>query len=74
LRRSRARRPSVLGVCDPTLGADGISRWADLDVLGDDSALDRLPPERVALVLGIGQLATGNLRERLFAAWRTPGI
>jgi UDP-perosamine 4-acetyltransferase len=63
----------VLGVCDPTLAANGISRWADLDVLGNDSALDRLPPDRVALVLGIGQLATGNLRERLFAAWRVRG-
>jgi sugar O-acyltransferase (sialic acid O-acetyltransferase NeuD family) len=70
---ARAAGHPVLGVCDPTLAADGISRWADLDVLGDDGALDRLPPERVALVLGIGQLATDNLRERLYAAWRTRG-
>lgn len=63
----------VLGVCDPTLAAEGISRWADLDVLGDDSALDGLPPDRVALMLGIGQLARGNLRERLYAVWRARG-
>jgi UDP-perosamine 4-acetyltransferase len=63
----------VMGVCDPTLAADGISRWADLDVLGDDGALDRLPPDRVALVLGIGQLVTGNLRERLYVTWRARG-
>ena len=63
----------MLGVCDPKLAAEGISRWADLDVLGDDSALDRLPPDRVALVLGIGQLANGNLRKRLYAAWRGRG-
>lgn len=63
----------VLGVCDPTLAAEGISRWEELDVLGDDRALDRLPPDRVALVLGIGQLARGNLRERLYAAWRARG-
>ncbi len=64
---------SILGVCDPTLAAEGITRWEDLDVLGDDGALDRLPPERVALMLGIGQLATSNLRERLYAGWRTRG-
>ncbi len=69
----RAAGHPVLGVCDPTLAADGISRWSDLDVLGDDSALDRLPPDSVALVLGIGQLATGNLRERLYSAWRARG-
>lgn len=70
---ARAVGYPVLGVCDPTLAADGISRWADLDVLGDDSALERLPPDRVALVLGIGQLATGNLRERLYAVWLARG-
>ena len=69
----RAAGHPVLGVCDPTLAADGISRWADLDVLGDDGALELLPPDRVALVLGIGQLATGNLRERVYAAWRARG-
>lgn len=70
---ARAAGHPVLGVCDPTLAADAISRWEDLDVLGDDGALDRLPPGRVALVLGIGQLATGTLRERLYAAWRARG-
>jgi UDP-perosamine 4-acetyltransferase len=69
----RAAGHPVLGVCDPKLAADGISRWADLDVLGDDGALERLPPDRVALVLGIGQQATGNLREQLYAAWRARG-
>jgi sugar O-acyltransferase (sialic acid O-acetyltransferase NeuD family) len=69
----RAAGHPVLGVCDPTLAADGISRWADLDVLGDDGALERLQPDRVALVLGIGQQARGNLREQLYAAWRARG-
>lgn len=67
---ARAANHPVLGVCDPSLAADGISRWEGLDVLGDDSALARLPPDCVALALGIGQLATGNLRERLYALWR----
>lgn len=70
---SRAAGHTVLGVCDPALAADAVSRWEDLDVLGNDGALDRLPPDRVALVLGIGQLATGTLRERLYAAWRARG-
>lgn len=69
----RAAGYQVLGVCDPTLAKDGISRWADLDVLGDDGALELLPPDRVALALGVGQQATGNLREQLYAAWRVRG-
>jgi sugar O-acyltransferase (sialic acid O-acetyltransferase NeuD family) len=70
---ARAAGHTVIGVCDPTLAAKGISRWAGQDVLGDDSALNRLPPDRVALVLGIGQLVTGNLRERLYADQRARG-
>ncbi|KPF68691.1 hypothetical protein IP84_08615 [beta proteobacterium AAP99] len=70
---ARAAGYPVLGVCDPALAADAVSRWEDLDVLGDDAALDRLPPDRVALVLGIGQLATGTLRERLYTGWSAKG-
>lgn len=70
---ARAAGHTLLGVCDPKLAAEGISRWADLDVLGDDIVLDRLPPDRVALVLGIGQLAKDNLRQRLYASWRARG-
>lgn len=70
---ARAAGHTLLGVCDPKLAAEGISRWADLDVLGDDSVLDWLPPDRVALVLGIGQLAKDNLRQRLYASWRARG-
>jgi sugar O-acyltransferase (sialic acid O-acetyltransferase NeuD family) len=69
----RAAGHHVLGVCDPKLAAEGISRWAGLDVLGDDSALDQLPPDRVTLVLGIGQLTIGNARERIYAALRARG-
>lgn len=63
----------VLGVCDPVLAADAVSHWEGLDVLGDDSALDRLPPDSVALMLGIGQLVTGTLRERLYDSWCARG-
>ena len=70
---ARAAGQAILGVCDPALAADSVSRWGDLDVLGDDGALDRLPPDRVALVLGVGQLASGNMRERIYASWRARG-
>lgn len=70
---ARAVGYQVLGVCDPALAANAVSSWEELDVLGDDGALDRLEPDRVALMLGIGQLATGTLRERLFALWRARG-
>jgi len=63
----------VLGVCDPALAKDAVSSWEDLDVLGDDGTLDRFAPDRVALMLGVGQLAVGTLRERLYASWRARG-
>jgi sugar O-acyltransferase (sialic acid O-acetyltransferase NeuD family) len=69
----RATGRSALGVCDPKLVAHAVSRWENLDVLGDDSALNHLPPDRVALVLGVGQLATGTFRERLYASLRARG-
>lgn len=70
---ARSAGHPVLGVCDPILAANAVSRWEDLDVLGGDRALDQLPPERVVLVLGIGQLATSTMRERLYAEWRARG-
>jgi sugar O-acyltransferase (sialic acid O-acetyltransferase NeuD family) len=63
----------ILGVCDPALAADAVSNWGGLEVLGDDGALERLDPDRVALMLGIGQLAKGNLRERVYITWRERG-
>ena len=70
---ARASGHPVLGVCDPMLAAYAVSRWEGLEVLGDDDALDRFPPDRVTLMLGVGQLAAGTLRERLYAVWRALG-
>lgn len=70
---ARAAGYQILGVCDPALAADAVSNWEGLEVLGDDGAMERLAPDRVALMLGIGQLATGNLRERLYTSWRARG-
>lgn len=70
---ARAVGYPVLGVCDPKLAAESVSRWEGLDVLGDDDALDRLPPDRVALMMGIGQLVSVTLRERLYASWQARG-
>lgn len=70
---ARAVNHPVLGVCDPSLAADGVSRWEGLDVLGDDRVLERLLPDSVVLMLGIGQQARGDLRERIYNAWRARG-
>lgn len=71
---ARAVGRQVLGVCDPVLVAGSVARWEGLDVLGDDSALDQLQPDRAVLMLGVGQLTTGSLRERLYTTWRTRGF
>lgn len=70
---ARASGHQVLGVCDPMLAADAVTHWEGLEVLGDDDALNRFPPDRVTLVLGVGQLAAGTLRGRLYAMWRARG-
>ena len=70
---ARASGHTVLGVCDPMLAADAVTHWEDLEVLGDDDALNRFPPARATLVLGVGQLAAGTLRGRLYAMWRARG-
>lgn len=70
---ARAAGLAVLGVCDPRLVTDGTQRWDGVDVLGDDAALNRHPPDAVQLMLGLGQLATGSPREHLYRAWRARG-
>lgn len=70
---ARAAGYSVLGVCDPVLAANGVAKWEELDVLGDDHALERLAPGRVALMLGVGKLPTGKLRGQLYTLWRARG-
>jgi sugar O-acyltransferase (sialic acid O-acetyltransferase NeuD family) len=70
---ARAAGHEILGVCDPALAADVVSRWADLDVLGDDSTLERFATDRVALMLGVGQLSGTSLRKHLYTVWRERG-
>lgn len=70
---ARAAGYTILGVCDPALAANDVASWEDLDVLGDDHALEQLAPDRVELMLGVGQLAAGNVREQLYASWRARG-
>ncbi len=62
----RARGDKVLGVCDPDLVAQGISRWRDLDVLGNDQYVLSRSADEIVLALGIGQLPGSRIRERLF--------
>jgi sugar O-acyltransferase (sialic acid O-acetyltransferase NeuD family) len=70
---ARAAGHSVLGVCDPQLAADGDPQWEGVDVLGDDAALERYRPGEVHLMLGVGQLTDGTLRERLYRTLRDRG-
>lgn len=69
----RALGRSPVGVCDPGLYAKGQREWQGVSVLGDDSALDRLGPAEVDLVLGVGQLPRNSTRARLYEAWSVRG-
>lgn len=69
----RAADYPLIGVCDPALVSSGVSHWEGLDVLGSDEALERFAPDRVALVMGLGQLAVGILRKQLYVLWRKRG-
>lgn len=70
---ARAAGLEILGICDPALSANNTAKWEDLNVLGDDNALEQLTPDSVELMLGIGQLATGNLREQIYVTWSARG-
>jgi UDP-perosamine 4-acetyltransferase len=70
---ARAAGYQILGVCDPALATNAVANWEGLEVLGDDGAMERLAPDRVALMLGVGHLVTGNLREQLYTFWRERG-
>ncbi|WP_433692504.1 acetyltransferase [Herbaspirillum seropedicae] len=69
----RATGRQVLGVCDPTLHAEGRQTWEGVPVLGDDGALARYKPTQVDLALGVGQLARSNVRARIYAARSAQG-
>ena len=69
----RATGGEFLGVCDPLLTASDVSRWNEIKVLNNDSALERIGPDMAGLVLGIGQIVTGNLRERIYLTWSERG-
>lgn len=63
----------ILGVCDPVLAADQISCWEGLDVLGNDSVVERFSPRSVALMLGVGQLVANTRREVIYDLWVARG-
>lgn len=69
----RAIGRPLLGVCDPVLQAEGRERWHEVNVLGDDAAMDRLGPHQVDLMLGVGKLPRSTARADLYAAWSTRG-
>lgn len=64
---------ALLGVCDPSLQANGCKHWEGLDVLGGDDVVDRYSPHEVELLLGVGQLARSRARVQLYRVWSGRG-
>jgi len=56
---------SVEGVCAPEFVGSRGNFWRGIEVLGGDDALERVDPERVLLIHGIGQLPSNFLRQRV---------
>lgn len=63
----------LLGVCDPHLQVAQQSEWEGLKVLGNDEALDQYGPDKVDLVLGVGQIPKNDARVRIYAEWNKRG-
>jgi sugar O-acyltransferase (sialic acid O-acetyltransferase NeuD family) len=70
---ARAAGVDVHAVCDPMLSATGREVWEGLAVLAQDAAIEQLPPDRVLLLLGVGQVTTGTRREDIYSTWRRRG-
>lgn len=70
---AKAARYCVLGVCDPGLATSSKQHWEGLKVLGDDKVLEKYSPDAIQLMLGVGQLTTGTLKERLYDTWSSRG-
>ena len=64
----------LLGVCDPELCASGRSSWCDLAILGDDSALAKMNPEKICLANGVGHSLGSTARQELFERMRLLGF
>lgn len=63
----------ILGICDPTLAAQGAKAWRGLPVLGDDHAVEQYAPADIELANGTGSLPGSRLRRRLHAQFTRQG-
>ncbi|MEE1888721.1 acetyltransferase [Pseudomonas carassii] len=70
---ARALCLEIQGVCDPQLHHSGLRQWRGLPVLGDDAALNQIPPGSVLLVNGIGQTVGGAARRKLYEQFSGQG-
>jgi UDP-perosamine 4-acetyltransferase len=80
----------IVGICDPVLTSEGLKRWQDLEVLGDDDYLLSISPADVLLLNGVGKMPGSSVRAELYrrfakagftfpplvhpAAWVSPGV
>jgi len=65
---------NVIGICDPGLAMQNLADWRGARVLGDDAALDKVDPETVELVNGIGQLTGARFRQALHQKMKRKGF
>lgn len=59
-------RFEVVGVCDPLLEQQGITKWRGIPVLGGDDRLSQLDCRHYGLLNGVGQLPDRNLRQMVY--------
>ncbi|AXA54963.1 acetyltransferase [Pseudomonas thivervalensis] len=64
----------VIGVCAPEFESREIKEWRGIKVLGGDSSIEQLDPQRIGLINGIGHVMHNSVRKTIFERYRTKGF
>lgn len=65
---------NIIGVCDPELACQSISRWRGLHVLGKDEVLEDYSPSDISLINGIGKTPGNHHRKAIYEKWHKRGF
>jgi len=64
----------VVGVCAPEFESCEIKEWRGIKVLGGDSSIEQLDPQKIGLINGVGHVMHNSIRKTIFERYRTQGF